>query len=111
MSEERFLERSMAVNRQQLRDLLQELEPTLVKVFGSGWKTHTHWGQLANGDFRFETLDGHTIRRLVFSPAGKIRWKGLASDDRNCEELQMYKTRSLMRTRTRTRTDVFAQDA
>ena len=93
----------MPVNRQQLRDMLQSLEPTLTRVFGSGWKTHTHWGELANGDIRIETLDGRQIKRLVVSLAGKIRWKGLASDDRNREELQMYKTRTLIRSATRVR--------
>jgi hypothetical protein len=93
----------MPVNRQRLRELLQELEPTIALVFGSGWKTHTHWGLLANGDFRIETLDGRKIKRLIFSPTGKIRWKGLASDDKNREELQMFKTRTLLRSQTRIR--------
>jgi hypothetical protein len=108
MTQERLLESTMRVDRQPLRELLQKLEPTLKVFFGSGWKTHTHWGQLANGDYRFETLDGQRIKRLIFSPDGKIRWKGLAVDDRNREELQMYKTRSLMRVRTRKRADASA---
>lgn len=91
----------MAVNRQRLRELLQKLEPIITQMFGSGWKTHTHWGQLANGDFRLETLDGRKIKRLIFSPSGEIGWKGLASEDRNREKPQMYKTRSLMRPLTR----------
>jgi hypothetical protein len=108
--EELLSERSMPVNRQRLRELLQELEPTIALVFGSGWKTHTHWGLLASGDFRIETLDGRKIKRLIFSPTGKIRWKGLASDDKNREELQMFKTRSLMRIRKRVSNESVSQE-
>jgi len=93
----------MSIEKQRLRELFLKVEPGLAKVFGSGWKTHTIYGVLANGTVRVETLDGRKFKRLIVADDGKVLWFGPQEKDGNRETPKTFKMRSLMRKPPRTR--------
>ncbi|MBC8737181.1 hypothetical protein F6X40_10210 [Paraburkholderia sp. UCT31] len=80
-----------------LRQFFYKNSYSLVKVFGSGWKSHTAYGILENGNICLEAFDGERPKRMRLAADGQVLWAGFVEDDGSRESARMVKVRTLLR--------------